>query len=43
MKLLSKKLGIPKSSVTIVGGETARHKRIVLPLKEVEVRRLLAS
>ena len=43
VKLLSKKLGIPKSSVTIVGGETARHKRIVLPLKEVEVRRLLAS
>ena len=43
VKLLSKQLGIPKSSVTIVGGETARHKRIALPLEEAEVRRLLAS
>ena len=43
VKLLSKQLGIPRSSVTIVGGETARHKRIALPLEEAEVRRLLAS
>lgn len=43
VKLLSKQLGIPKSTIAIVGGETARHKRIALPLEEAEVRRLLAS
>jgi len=43
VKLLSKRLGVPKSSIVIVAGDTARHKRIALPLGEAEVRRLLSS
>jgi uncharacterized protein len=43
VKLLSKQLGVPKSSVAIVAGETARHKRIALPLNEAEVRQRLAG
>jgi hypothetical protein len=38
VKLLAKALGLPKSSVTIIGGENARLKRIELPLAEDEVR-----
>jgi hypothetical protein len=38
VKLLAKALGLPKSSVTIIGGESARLKRIELPLAEDEVR-----
>jgi uncharacterized protein (TIGR00251 family) len=41
VKLLSKRLGLPKSSIHIVSGDTARHKRIALPLDEAEVRQLL--
>jgi uncharacterized protein (TIGR00251 family) len=43
VKLLSKQLRVPKSSIVIVAGDAARHKRIELPLDEAEVRRLLAN
>jgi hypothetical protein len=38
IRLLAKALGIPKSSLAIVGGQAARLKRISLPLTEDEVR-----
>jgi uncharacterized protein len=38
IKLLAKELGLPKSSLAIVSGQTARLKRIELPLDEAEVR-----
>ena len=43
VKLLSKRLGVPKSAIVIAGGETARHKRIALPMNEAEVRKVLAG
>ena len=42
IKLLSKRLGLSKSTVAIVSGDMARYKRISLPLDEAEVRQLLA-
>ena len=42
VKLVAKALGIPKSSVRIVSGETSRLKRLELPLEEAEVRALLS-
>jgi uncharacterized protein (TIGR00251 family) len=38
IKLLAKELGVAKSSVEIMSGETSRHKRISLPIDEVELR-----
>jgi uncharacterized protein (TIGR00251 family) len=38
IKLLAKELGIPRSSIEIVSGETSRHKRIALPIDEKELR-----
>jgi len=38
IKLIAKALGIPKSSLEIVSGQTSRLKRISLPLTEEEVR-----
>lgn len=38
IKLLAKALGVPKSSLSIASGKTARMKRIELPLGEDEVR-----
>ncbi len=38
VKLLAKLLGVPKGSIEIVSGETSRHKRIVLPIDEAELR-----
>ena len=38
IKLLAKELGVPKSSIRIIGGETSRHKRIALPIEEAELR-----
>jgi uncharacterized protein (TIGR00251 family) len=43
VKLLAKVLGVPKSSVEIVGGETSRHKRIALPIGESELRGRLGA
>jgi uncharacterized protein (TIGR00251 family) len=38
IKLLAKALGLAKSNLTIVSGQTARLKRIELPIDEAEVR-----
>lgn len=38
VKLLASALGLPKSSLTIVSGQTARLKRVELPLDETELR-----
>lgn len=38
IKLLAKALGLPKSRLKIVSGETARLKRIDTPLSEIELR-----
>lgn len=38
VKLLAKALNLPKSSIAIVGGHTARLKRIEVPLDEKEIR-----
>lgn len=38
IKLLAKELGLAKSSIEIVSGESSRHKRIALPIDETELR-----
>lgn len=38
IRLLAKAMGVPRSSVEIVGGANSRHKRIALPIDEMEVR-----
>jgi uncharacterized protein len=38
VRLLAKALGVHKSSVAIISGETARLKRVELPLDEAELR-----
>jgi uncharacterized protein (TIGR00251 family) len=43
IRLLAKALDIPKSSLAIVSGQTARLKRIEIPLDETEARARLAS
>lgn len=43
IKLLAKQLGVPKSSIDIVSGETSRHKRIGLPIDEADVRSRLGG
>jgi uncharacterized protein (TIGR00251 family) len=42
-RLLAKALGVSRSEVTIISGETGRHKRIGLPFGEEEVRRKLGG
>ena len=41
IRLLAKQLGVPKSSIIIVSGETGRHKRVALPLEGDELHRRL--
>jgi uncharacterized protein (TIGR00251 family) len=41
VKLLAKALGISRSQVAIISGQSSRHKRVALPLDEQEVRRRL--
>ena len=41
VKLLAKALGISRSQVAIISGQSSRHKRVALPLDEPEVRRRL--
>lgn len=41
IKLVAKALGVAKGSVRIASGETARLKRLEVPLGEEELRRLL--
>lgn len=43
VKLLAKQLGVAKSSIAIVGGETSRNKRIALPIDEAALRNRLAN
>jgi uncharacterized protein (TIGR00251 family) len=40
LKLLARKLGLPKGSIEIVSGETSRHKRIALSIDEADLGRL---
>ena len=42
IRLLAKALGVPKSGLTIVSGQTARLKRIEIPLGESDVRARLS-
>jgi len=42
VKLLSKALSVPKSSVEIVNGQTSRQKRVSIPLSEDAARMRLA-
>ena len=42
IKLLAKALGIPRSRLAIASGQTARIKRIELPLTEAEIRALIS-
>jgi uncharacterized protein (TIGR00251 family) len=41
IRLLAKALGVPKSDVTIVSGQSSRHKRVAVPMTDEEARRLL--
>lgn len=42
IRLLAKVLGVARSEVGIVSGETSRHKRIGLPIGEAELRARLS-
>ena len=37
IKLLAKELGVPRTAIEMVSGETIRHKRVRLPLSETEL------
>jgi uncharacterized protein (TIGR00251 family) len=41
VKLLAKAFGISRSEVTIISGETSRHKRLAIPFAIEEARRRL--
>ena len=42
VKLLAKALGVSRSEVTIISGETSRHKRVATPFELHELRRRLS-
>jgi hypothetical protein len=43
IRLLAKSLGLPKSSLTLVGGQSSRLKRVDVPLDETEFRARLGT
>jgi uncharacterized protein (TIGR00251 family) len=43
VKVLSKALGISRSEVSIISGHVGRHKRVVTPFEEQELRRRLGG
>jgi uncharacterized protein (TIGR00251 family) len=43
IRLLAKALGIPKSGLKIVSGQTSRLKRIEVPIEEQEIRAMLGN
>ena len=43
VKLLAKALGVSRSEVTIIAGQTSRHKRLAVPFELDEVRRRLGG
>lgn len=43
VKLLAKALGLSRSEVTIISGQTSRHKRIALPFGVEEARERLGA
>jgi uncharacterized protein len=43
VKLLASALNIPRSKIEIVSGKASRHKRLLLPLGEDEIRARLAG
>jgi len=43
VKLVAKALGVPKGEIRIVSGESARLKRLEIPLGEAEVRERLSG
>jgi uncharacterized protein len=43
VKLLAKALGVSRSEVSIIAGETSRHKRVEIPLEGQEARRRLGG
>jgi uncharacterized protein (TIGR00251 family) len=43
VKLLAKALGISRSEVEIISGETSRHKRLATPFEPEELRRRLGG
>jgi uncharacterized protein YggU (UPF0235/DUF167 family) len=43
LRLLAKALGIGRSELTIISGQTGRHKRVAFSLDETELRRRLSA
>jgi uncharacterized protein (TIGR00251 family) len=43
VKLLAKALGISRSEVSIISGQTSRHKRVAFPFDQQELRRRLGG
>jgi uncharacterized protein YggU (UPF0235/DUF167 family) len=43
IRLLAKALGISRSEVSIISGETSRHKRLAIPFELTEARRRLGG
>jgi uncharacterized protein (TIGR00251 family) len=43
IKLLATALGVPKGAIAIVSGDISRHKRVGLPMDELDVRQRLGN